>query len=84
MRQMKGVTMRQMADYIALVGLSNARLDADSVPEPSILRLFDQSTAPQGLSAWDRALLYALYNTNQWDYLQLSEVKAMMVSRLAP
>lgn len=82
LRQMKGVTMKQMADYISLVGLTNARLDADSAPEPSILGLFDQATAPQGLSTWDRALLYALYNTNQWDYLQLSEVKALMVSRL--
>ena len=84
MRQMKQATVGQMADYIALIGLAGVRLDADPGPAPSILRLFADATPPQGLSAWDRALLYSLYNTDQWDVLQLSEIKSTMVSRLAP
>lgn len=84
LRQMKQVSMGQMADYVALVGLAGVRLDADPGPQQSILRLFADQAAPQGLSAWDRALLYSLYNTNQWDVLQLAEIKSTMVSRLAP
>ena len=85
LRQMKQVSVGQMADYIALVGLAGLRLDADPGPQQSILRLFAAGeSAPQGLSTWDRALLYSLYNTDQWVVLQLSEIKATMVSRLAP
>lgn len=84
LRQVKQASVGQMADYIALVGLAGVRLDADPGPQPSILHLFSEGTAPQELSAWDRALLYSLYNTDEWDTMQLSQMKSTMVSRLAP
>jgi hypothetical protein len=83
-RQVRNVTIEQLADYIAIAGLTDVRLDADAVPEPSILQLFGGAGAPRGLSEWDRALLYSVYDSNQWDMLQLSEMKATMVKRLTP
>jgi hypothetical protein len=82
--RMKGMSTRQLADYIALVGLAEVRLDAGPTPVPSILQLFGQGTAPPGLTRWDRALLYSLYHTSQADRLQLPEMEITMVRRIAP
>jgi hypothetical protein len=82
--RLKGMTARQLADYIALVGLADVRLDADPLPVPSILELFGQGTPPQTLTRWDRALLYSLYNTSQTDRLQVPEMELTMVRRIAP
>lgn len=83
-RQMKNINLRQMADYIALASLADVRLDADSTPAPSILELFGQGTTPQGLTPWDRALLYSLYNTNHMSALELQEMEITMARRLTP
>lgn len=45
---------------------------------------FGHASPPQGLSAWDKALLYSLYNTSQADKLQESEVELTMAARLGP
>lgn len=83
--QMKDVTIRQMADYVALVGLADVRQDPGPTPAPSILRLFGHATPPpRELSPWDRALLYSLYNTRQSDRLQVPEIELSMVRRIAP
>ncbi|MGA7539435.1 MAG: hypothetical protein WBW93_11800, partial [Steroidobacteraceae bacterium] len=82
--RMKGMTTRQLADYIALVGLADVRLDAGPTPVPSILALFAQGTPPSGLTRWDRALLYSLYNTSQADRLQIPEMEIAMLRRIAP
>lgn len=82
--RMKKMTIGQMADYVALVSLVDVRLDADPGSEPSILQLFGHGTLPQGLTVWDRALLYSLYNTSQWSKLQLPELEMTMVSRIVP
>lgn len=85
LRQMKKATLQQLADYIALVSLADVRLDADPIAAPSILRLFaGHATPPQGLTRWDRALLYALYNTSQGDRLQVPEIEITMVGRIGP
>ena len=83
-RQMKDVTLEQLADYVALAGLTDLRLDADAIPESSILQLFGGASAPPGLSAWDRALLYSVYNSNQWDTLQPAQMRLTMAQRLTP
>lgn len=84
-RRMKNVSIRQIADYVALVGLADVRQDPGTTPVPSILWLFGRATPPpQGLSTWDRALLYSLYNTRQSDRLQVSEIELNMVRRIAP
>jgi hypothetical protein len=84
LRRMKKMTIGQMADYIALVSLADVQLDADPGTTPSILQLFGHGTPPQGLTVWDRALLYSLYNTSVWSKLQLPELEITMVRRIAP
>ena len=57
----------QLADYVAMAGLTNVDLDADFGDAPSILRLFAPSAEkqPSGLSRWDTAFLKALYQSDQ-------------------
>jgi Secretin and TonB N terminus short domain len=83
MNRMKGMTIQQLGDYVALIGLADVRLDADP-PVPSILELFHDGTPPRGLTRWDKALLYSLYNTGHSDKLQVSEMESAMVKRIAP
>ena len=66
----------QLADYLVMVGLTNADLDADLGSAPSILRLFALSgeNQPSGLSDWDAAFLKALYQSNQTSRTQRSEI----------
>jgi hypothetical protein len=74
-----------LADYVALVGLVDVRLDADPGAAPSILRLFSGNpSAPPGLTPLDQALLYSLYNTRQADKQQVQDMESTMVSRIAP
>ncbi|HEX3843840.1 MAG TPA: hypothetical protein VHV80_05730 [Steroidobacteraceae bacterium] len=82
-RQVKNVTFEQMADYAALIGLADVRLDPDRAPTQSILSLFARKKPPQGLTSWDRALLYSLYNTNESSKLRVQEMEWTMVSRIA-
>ena len=77
------MTIQQLADYVALVGLADVRLDADPGSAPSILRLFaGDATAPPGLTPWDQALLYSLYTTRQADKEQVLDIESTMVRRI--
>lgn len=38
--RMQGVNAGQLADYVAMVGLAEIRVDADTGPVPTILQLF--------------------------------------------
>lgn len=84
MGRMTGMTARQLADSIALISLADVRLHADPGPVPSILELFGHATPPPGLTRWDRALLYSLYDTSRADSLQVPEMETTMVNRIAP
>ena len=84
MSQMREITTRQLADYVAMVGLAQFRMNTDPGKMPTILRLFqDPMHPPQGLSPWDRALLYSLYNTNQSSIGQVSEIEDTVLTRVA-
>jgi len=82
--QTSGLTIGQLADYVSMVGL--AQIQPHARPgAPSILSLFeDERDPPKSMSAWDRALLYALYQTGQSNPLQVSLIERRMVSRIAP
>jgi TPR repeat protein len=83
MNRMKDITTIQLADYVAMIGLADVRLDADAGPVPTILRLFqDPKHPPQGLSRWDQALLYSLYNTSQASVAQTSDMEATVVEQI--
>jgi len=80
-RRARGVSFGQLADYVALIGLAELRVDADVGEAPTLLRLF---SAPEkallpGLSSWDQSFLKALYHTEQTDKMQLSEIKISIV-----
>jgi hypothetical protein len=66
----------QIADYIAMVGLTEIDPDADFGSTPTILRLFNSSpeAPPSALTNWDRAFLKALYNSDQSSQVQRSQI----------
>jgi hypothetical protein len=74
-------TLDQLADYLAMVGLTDIDLDADIGGAPSILRLFALSAEnqPSGLSNWDAAFLKALYQSNQTSRTQRFEIVERVV-----
>jgi hypothetical protein len=78
------VKLGQLADYVSLVGLVDIQSGADGGGAPTILRLFHDPNAPEGLTPWDRALLYSLYNTSQSGKLQLTDMEVSMVRTIAP
>jgi hypothetical protein len=85
MNRTQDLNVGQLADYVAMVGLAEIRVDADLGETPTILQLFQESkNPPQGLSAWDQAFLYSLYNTRQASVLQASSIKTSMLKRIAP
>ena len=74
----------QLADYVSLVSLAEVNFGRDLGSAPSILSVFNASanTAPQGLTAWDHALLRAVYKTKQKERTQLSQIKTATFDEL--
>lgn len=64
--QLRGVSLRQFADYAAMVGLSEIRPTPHLQDRRSILTLFghDPAAAPSGLDEWDSLFLKYLYVTD--------------------
>jgi hypothetical protein len=75
----EGLTIGQLADYVAMIGLVQIRRNANPGDAPTILNLF-ANTGPrtQELSRWDQAFLRSLYATDPESGLQLSEIQARM------
>lgn len=82
--KLKHVSLGQLADYVSLVGLIDIRPATDGGGAPTILGLFRDPKPVDGLTPWDRALLYSLYNTPQSTSLQLNDMEISMVKRMAP
>jgi hypothetical protein len=73
---LQGVTLGQLADYLAMVGLIQIKPGAQLSDAPTILRLFDgapQAALPR-MSDWDQALVKSLYATEQAVTVQKSEI----------
>ncbi len=81
-----GVTLRQFADYVAMVGLAKLTRDARVGDAPTILKLFAGApqAAPAGMSDWDQAYLKSLYATEQRSRLRRSQIARSMVTEIAP
>jgi len=84
--QFKGVTRGQLADYVALSGLAQIKLDTHLGNDPSILTLFDAApqSASAGLTPWDQAFLRAVYTTQQKSMLLRTAIVDGMVDIVAP
>jgi hypothetical protein len=83
--KIRDLNFGQLADYIGMAGFSQADLDRDLTDAPTILNLFraPSATRPQEMSAWDRALLRALYSTPQRDKMQLSQMQTAAYTEIA-
>jgi hypothetical protein len=82
--RLEGLNFGQLADYIALAGLAQVRLDADLGATPTILTLFRTSAnRPAALSSWDAAFLASLYRTEQSNVTQLSNMERTMLDSIA-
>jgi hypothetical protein len=57
-----GKSLAQIADYAAFRSLADLRSIAPATSEPTILTLFKDGSAPDGLTSYDRAYLTDLYN----------------------
>lgn len=79
------IALDQLADYVAMLGLTNVDLDADLGNAPSILRLLSPSgeTQPAGLSRWDTAFLKALYQSDQTSRAQRFEITGRVLREIS-
>ena len=82
----QGVSINQLADYVAMVGLAETEHNMDGSSAPTVLCLFltPDRPAPSGLSAWDAAFLRALYRTDQRTVLQRYWIMQSMVQDISP
>jgi len=77
------INMGQLADYIAMMGLAQIRVQADTGTAPSILHLFQGSDPqPLGLSPWDEAFLHSLYTTEQSSVLEVPIIEDRMFKQI--
>ena len=79
-----GVTLRQLADYIAMVSFSKVDLEVDFGQSNSILRLFadDGIVRPDSMTTWDLAFLRGLYRQSFEAVHQRSAIATRMVRDL--
>lgn len=87
-REIVGLEIRQISDYIVMAALTEVDLDAPLGDAPTILRLFSVRAAgeppPQELSAWDREFLKGLYGMTLENVTQRSQLTDWMFRDLAP
>jgi hypothetical protein len=87
-KRVAGLEFGQLADYIAMLGMTELDPDAPLGSAPTILRLFTDRAAgampPSGLTAWDAAFLKALYLTPLKEVTQRSTITTQMLHSLAP
>jgi hypothetical protein len=82
--RLQGLNFGQVADYVAMIGLAQVRLDAELGATPTILTLFRTAeNRPAALSTWDQAFLSSLYRTEQSNVTQLSNMERTMLDSIA-
>lgn len=62
-----GLTVQQLADYIAMVSLAQIDPDADTSQYATILNVFDDPESAPTLTGWDLAYLAGLYDAERND-----------------
>jgi len=79
-------TLGQLADYVAMVGLSQIKADGRLGDAPTILTLFDKAPqeASPGMTEWDQAFLKSVYATEQKSVVQRQQIALGMVRAVAP
>ncbi|HEY6454014.1 MAG TPA: hypothetical protein VIY90_01905 [Steroidobacteraceae bacterium] len=84
--RLRGVSLGQFADYVALAGLSQIKVGAHLGDAPTILKLFDGTpqAGPDGMSDWDRAFLKSLYATASTSKGQRAQIARQVVHEITP
>ena len=86
--QVMGLQFGQLADYLAMLALTEIDPAAPLGTAPTVPQLFAArtagDTAPPGLTPWDTSFLKALYTTPQDAVLQRGIIASQMVRALAP
>jgi hypothetical protein len=82
--RIKNLNIGQLADYVAMIGMAEIRLDQGLSPAPSILRLFGDAdeSRPQELTVWDKSFLKGLYDTYPDDATRVSNMESRMLEYL--
>jgi hypothetical protein len=85
-RRLPGVTVGQLADYVAMSGFAKLKSDTRLGDAPTILTLFNGApkTAPAGMTDWDQTFLKSLYSTEQISKQQRDQIARSMVREIAP
>lgn len=63
--RLNGVSLEQLADYLALVALAQIDPEADTSGYLSVLNVFDDPLQTDGLTQWDQAYLQGLYDAQR-------------------
>jgi hypothetical protein len=81
----QGVKLGQLADYIAMAGLAQVKLNPRLADAPTILTLFDKppQQSAMGVTEWDQSFMKSFYSTEQKSVIQRSTIARDMVSRMA-
>jgi hypothetical protein len=84
--RLKGVTLRQLADYVAMSGFAKLKADPHLADGTTILTLFDAApeAAPAALTDWDQSFLKSLYATEQRLKSQRSQIAHQMAHEIVP
>jgi hypothetical protein len=82
--QVRQLNFGQLSDYIGMLGLAQINLDNDLGAAPTILNVFKDSdgSRPQEMTAWDKALLHALYSAPQDSKRQLTEMQTEALNEI--
>ena len=85
-KRLQGVTVGQLADYVAMSGFAKLKADAHPGDAPTILTLFNAApeTASTGLTEWDQTFLKSLYSTERISKQQRGQIARQMVREIAP
>ncbi len=83
--RLRGVTLGQLSDYVAMVGLAQLKPTAHLSEAPTILKLFSGApqAGPPGMTDWDQAFLKSLYSTEQQSKVQRALIAKDMVREIA-
>jgi hypothetical protein len=83
--RLKGMTLGQFADYVAMVGLAQLKPSDGLADAPTILKLFNDApqAAPAGMTDWDRAFLRFFYTSESYMFGQRWHLTQAMVNEIA-
>ncbi|WP_339930797.1 hypothetical protein [uncultured Brevundimonas sp.] len=65
LEQARGVTVQQLADYLAMVTLAQIDPEADTHGFQSVLNVFESPASVDGLTEWDQTYLRGLYRAHR-------------------